>query len=255
MILKILLKNKIFRSKLSKKVRNFFNIKPSFDLVDYTSKNISVSDAFIWRTDNGFKTIFKFTNIIKHFYGEEEQNLRIIFFDSNNNLIKEKYINGIETGELLIDQNFLNNIKGYGVFYVFHNSNSYLNGIIRNSCYTGYSLNDSLPSFVHGNTIAAEQNLNNLKINYGLGGISFYKKNIYTVQNYFNFDKTEIMLVNPTDKGINISINGKNVFLNRGYSRSFDTSKEKLIKIKSNCYLLRPIVFTYNNSFFDVYHG
>lgn len=176
MTLKILLKNKIFRSKISKKVRNFFNIKPSFDLVDYTSENISVSDAFIWRTDNGFKTIFKFTNIIKHFYGEEEQNLRIIFFDSNNNFIKEKYINGIETSELLIDQNLLNNIKGYGVFYVFHNSNTYLNGIIRNSCYTGYSLNDSLPSFVHGNTIAAEQNLSNLKINYGLGGISFYKK-------------------------------------------------------------------------------
>ena len=63
------------------------------------------------------------------------------------------------------------------------------------------------------------------------------------------------MLVNPTDKGINISINDKDVFLDRGYSRSFDTSEEKLIKIKSNCYLLRPIVFTYNNSFFDVYHG
>ena len=66
-------------SKYSKIIRNFLNIRPSFDLIDYTSKNISVSDAFFWRTDNEYKTIFKFTNIINFYYGLEEKDLKIIF--------------------------------------------------------------------------------------------------------------------------------------------------------------------------------
>ena len=80
MNLKILLVDKYLRNKISKRIRNFVGLKPSFDLIDYTSKNLSVSDAFFWRTDNGFKTIFKFTNIIKFFYGENEQELKLVFF-------------------------------------------------------------------------------------------------------------------------------------------------------------------------------
>ena len=59
MSLKKSLLTKVAKSKLSKKIRNILNIKPSFDLVDYNTKNISVSDAFFWRTDNEFETIFK----------------------------------------------------------------------------------------------------------------------------------------------------------------------------------------------------
>ena len=255
MNLKKLLTNKLFRSKFSKKTRNFFNLKPSFDLVNYTEKNISVSDAFFWRTDNGFRTIFKFTNIIKFFYGKEEKNLRIIFFDKNNKLIKEIYVNGNSSNEIVIDEKFLNNIQSHGVFYVFHNSKSFLNGIIRNSCYTGYSFKNSLPSFVHGNTITAEQSLKSMRINYGLGGFSYFKKFTYTVQNYFDYEKTEIMLVNPTNKKLNVNVNEIDIKLDKGCSIIVDTNKNKLIKIKSNCFLLRPVVFTYKKSYFDVYHG
>jgi len=255
MNLKELSMNKFLRSKFSKKIRNFLNIKPSFDLVDYTLKNISVSDAFFWRTDDGFKTIFRFTNIIKFFYGEKELDLKVIFFDRNNKFIKKIYISSTTSNELVIDKSFLNNISSYGVFYVFHKSSNKFNGIIRNSCYTGYSFKNSIPSFVHGNIIVAEQNLENMKITYGLGGVSFFKKFTYKIQNYFNYEATEIMLINPTKKKINILVNDNELNLDKGCSIIVKINKSKLIEITSNCYLLRPIVFTYNNSFFDVYHG
>ena len=49
---------------------------------------------------------------------------------------------------LVIDKKFMNDIEDYGTFYIFHNTNSKFNSILRNSCYTGYSLNKNLPSFV-----------------------------------------------------------------------------------------------------------
>ncbi len=246
---------KIYRNKFTMYFRNILGIRPAIFLLNLSKKNISASDAFFWRTDNGFRTIFKFTNIIKFYYGKEEKNLRIIFFDKNNNLIKEIYVHGNSFNEIVIDEKFLNNIQSHGVFYVFHNSKSFLNGVIRNSCYTGYSFKNSLPSFVHGNTIAAEQNLNSMKINYGLGGFSYFKKFTYTVQNYFDYEKTEIMLVNPTNKKLNVNVNEIDIKLDKGCSIIVDTTKNKLIKIKSNCFLLRPVVFTYKKSYFDVYHG
>ena len=42
----MLLINKIFRNTYSKQLRNLLSIKPSFDIIDYTSQGLSVSDAF-----------------------------------------------------------------------------------------------------------------------------------------------------------------------------------------------------------------
>lgn len=255
MNLKKLLINSLFRKKFSKKIRNFFNFKPTFDLVDYTSKNLTVSDAFFWRTDNGFKTTFKFTNLINFFYKNNEKDLSVIFFDKDNKFIKEEKFNNNVGGQFLIDSELLNNIQSYGVFYVFHNSNDYLNGIIRNSCYTGFSINNSLPSYIHGNTVSAEKKIDSLKINYGIGGYSNIKKKIYIVQNYYKNEKTEIMINNPTKKNLLISVNELKFKIRRGCTKILNIEKDKLIKIKSNCNLLRPIVFTYDKSFFDVHHG
>ncbi len=255
MNLKKLFSRKIFRNKKLKQLRNFIGIRPSFDIISYDEKNISVSDAFFWRTDNGFKTIFKFTNLVSFFYRELEKEIRIVFYDSKNNFIKEVYINGKEKNSIIIDKKYLNNMESYGVFYVFHNTDVDINSIIRNSCYTAFSLNNSLPSFVHGNTITAQKKLNAEKINFGLGGISLFKKRTYHVQNYFEHDKKEIMLVNPTKKRIIIKINNLDLTLNTGCSILLDLKNEKFIKITSKCYLLRPIIFSYNKSYFDVHHG
>ena len=255
MNLKKLLFNKVVKTKVSKKIRNILNIKPSFDIINYNSKNISVSDAFFWRTDNDFKTIFRFSNILKFYYGKEDKDIEIIFFDKNNNFLKKETLNAGYINEILIDKNYFNNLEDYGVFYVFHKSKHYFDGIIRNSCYTGYSYKKSLPSFVHGNTIAAEFNYNLGKIEYNLSGFSFLKKNTYIVQNQFDNKRTEIMLINTTKVSLSILINEIKYKLNSGNSIIVDIGKKKQIEIESNCYLLRPIVFCYDDEFLDVHHG
>jgi hypothetical protein len=257
MNLKISLINQLLRCSYAKKLRNLFGIRPSLDLIDYTSKNISVSDAFFWRTDGEFETIFKFTNILDYFYDVNESKIKLIFFDNNNNLLKEHNIlKSDSSSKILINKSFLNHISNYGVFYVFHETNDSLSAIIRNSCYTGYSWKKNIPSMVHGNTITAQKKFTNHKIDYGIGGYSFFKKRSYIVQNFFSSKKTEVLLVNPTNTTIEVNVN-KNIFkLKKGCSKLIDiVDNTNLIKINSKCYLLRPIVFENNNDYLNVYHG
>ena len=51
---------KIHRTNFAKFIRNIINFRPSIDTIDSNKVNISISDAFIWRTDNQISTIFKF---------------------------------------------------------------------------------------------------------------------------------------------------------------------------------------------------
>ena len=53
----------IKNSKLIKNLRNLVGIRPALTIIDSNKKNLSTSDAFFWRTDNNFKTIFQFTDI------------------------------------------------------------------------------------------------------------------------------------------------------------------------------------------------
>ena len=79
MNLKKLLVNNLFRRSISKKIRNLTGIRPSFDTIDYNNFNMSTSDAFFWRTDEKYQTIFRLTNILDHFYAKREENIKIIF--------------------------------------------------------------------------------------------------------------------------------------------------------------------------------
>ena len=57
---------KFTRSDISIILRNNFHIKEvNMNFKDY--KCLSVSDCFLWRTDNNFKTVFKFSDILKVF--------------------------------------------------------------------------------------------------------------------------------------------------------------------------------------------
>ena len=42
----------------------------SVQIINSNVKNLSTSDAFFWRTDNQFKTIFKYTDIFKLFFND-----------------------------------------------------------------------------------------------------------------------------------------------------------------------------------------
>ena len=59
---------KIAQLKLAKTVRSLIGIRPIIVDVRDVNENISISDGFLWRTDNNFKTTFRFSDILKIFY-------------------------------------------------------------------------------------------------------------------------------------------------------------------------------------------
>ncbi len=257
--LRLYLKN-LLKKKLSISFRNKINIRPvKINLNDF-SKNYSISDNFIWRTDNDFRTIFKFTNLLKFFYNENISLVDIFFYSNESKLIKE--INNIDINELnslIIDKDFMNGIEGFGEFNIFHKSKKENNFSIRNSCYTGFSYKKRQYSYVHGNIPVAKRKMisnNNQILNNEIIGSSALKNKYYIIQNDFSdYLKSEIFLTNPLNCRLNLRINGTEYSLNEKCSDIFTLEKPKVIKIISNSYLCRPIIFTYTKSSVDVMHG
>jgi len=240
-------------------IRNFFNYKPVHMSIDGL-KLISVSDAFAWRTDNNFKTIFKYSDILNIFYKIENSWIEFHFYDKNNNLLKiEKNENLNLSNEMEITSKFFEGLEDYGVFYVYHLSKEIIDNenIISNRCYLGYSQNQNLPSFVHGNTLARFMDISgNNKVYSDIVKTSLFPSHFYKIQKYFdNFDKNELFFSNPTSKTIKFSIDDKNFQLNNGSSLIVDISDKKEITIKSNCLFLRPTVFSYKDEYLDVHHS
>lgn len=241
-------------NKFTKIFRNFIGFKPAIAVLDLNKKNVSTSDAFFWRTDNNFKTVFKFTDIYNFFFKEQSTYCEIFFYDKDNNFIKKIKFSQINLlNEIVVDKSFMNQKEDFGTFYIFHYSKNKNNSIIRNSCYTGYILKDKI-SYVHGNTITALRDLNN-KIDIGIGGRTFFKNNVYQIQNSFKNKNVELMLMNPTKKKLKISINNENFTLDSCCSMIKKINNTDIVKIVSKCYLLRPIIFDYDSDYFDVYHG
>ena len=246
----------IRNSKIIKVLRNFFGYKPSLTIIDSNLNNLSTSDAFFWRTDNNFKTIFRYTDIFNFFFEDKNSEVEILFYDKNNNFLKKSIFTNLDlSNELIIDKSFMNNIEDFGTFYIFHTSSQNNQPIIRNSCYTGYSQNNHHPSFVHGNTVTALKNYNNKHLEFGISGRTFFKENTYQIQNCFKNRKIELMIVNPTNKKLKININNKIFFLESCCSVIKKFENANIIKIRSKCYLLRPIIFSYHKDYLDVYHG
>ena len=84
--MKSLIRN-LFNTKIGVFFRNFFEVRPKYFLLDFNDSNLSVSDAFFWRTDSNYKTLFKFTNLLNFFYKDKESKIEIVFYDKNNKLL------------------------------------------------------------------------------------------------------------------------------------------------------------------------
>ena len=254
--------NLIVNNKYIINIRNLLNIKP----VNLSLKNlnqISISDAFLWRTDNGFNTVFKFTDILNLFYKIEKSFVEIHFYSKTKEKIKVIRLNDLDlSNKIEIDSKFFEGLQDYGVFYIYHYTNSQIpeNIIISNRCYTGYSKNQSLHSYIHGNTLAKYnkiiENENFFNSNKNIVMKTVFQNQTYKIQKLFEaFDKNELFFANPTDEKINFSINKDTYTLKNGCSLLIDVTKYRTITIKSNCLFLRPIVFSYKNDFLDVHHG
>ena len=76
-------------SKLGIVLRNSFKILPINIKTYDNNKTVStVSDVFLWRTDNGFKTKFKFSDILNLFYGVEDSWVELHFYTNEFKGIK-----------------------------------------------------------------------------------------------------------------------------------------------------------------------
>jgi hypothetical protein len=137
--------------------RNNLNFEPVALKLFEKNYPTSVSDAFLWRTDKGYKTKFKYSDILNLFYKIKNSWVEFHFYSKNNELIKIEKVNNLNlSNELEISSKYLDNLEDYGIFYIYHFSENTkdLNNkdIISNRCYLGYSQNSNLYSFVHGNT-------------------------------------------------------------------------------------------------------
>jgi hypothetical protein len=250
---------KIFQSNLGIRFRNFSGFRVIKVNLKGLEKDFSISDTFLWRTDNNYKTIVNYSDILKQYFELDNSTIIIYIFDKKNKLLKiiendsPKNLN-----KLIIEKKTLNNFEGYGTFFIFHKNKNKIDESIRNSCYVGFSKNNNLPSFVHGNLMGASLPIsddNKNKLKFGIVESSLLKNNIYKIQKSFlTYDYIELFIANPTSRNIYFKINNKKYNLSIGECIIINIRKIDIITIKSNCFLLRPIAFVYAREYIDVFH-
>ena len=258
--MKSLIKN-LLKSEISILIRNSLNIKPISIKTNQENYPTTVSDAFLWRTDKGYKTKFKYSDILNFFYKIKNSWVELHFYNKNNQLLKIEKIESLNlSNELEITSEYLNDIEDYGVFYIYHfseNDKDLNNGsIISNRCYLGFSYNNNLHSFIHGNILVKFTSVNSKqKISTDIVKTSLFNNQIYTIQKYFNdFDNNELFFVNPTSKIIEFSLENKKFRLNPHCTMVVET-QNSIISIKSNCLFIRPTIFSYKGKYMDVHHS
>tara|TARA_B100000575_G_scaffold278615_1_gene266111 strand:- start:385 stop:1128 length:744 start_codon:yes stop_codon:yes gene_type:complete len=244
-----------FFKKKSISLRNLFNIKPVYINTTNIPENTSVSDQFIWRTDSDYNTFFRFSDLLKLYFGSEENSFKLVILNNMGDLIFSKKLNFNNNLEEINFKTILENKKGYGTFSLFHFSDKKnFKNVIRNSCYTSFSYNNSLPSNVHGNVPVYYEKQGKLVSK--IIGNSIFCNNKYNLQDTFkNYEKSEIFISNPTSRKLKVYINDNKIILNKWSSAIYDVSNLSTVSLYSNCYYLRPYIFKKNNNYIDVHHG
>ena len=237
--------------------------------------NSVVSDLFIWRNSSTLKTRFELTSIPSFFdpQGNFDHRVVIFFFDSEGKKISEHNLS-IEphTRRTLDLCLFLPVGCGtHGAFSVFH---SHIPDLVRSldsfvseRGYVGYSYKSSdLVSYAHGNFDAiAYSNNSDLQM---LGKQSF-RHRTYQLQYFFNpHFFYEIFIVNPTNSSQVIccdvfSLSGRlmhtlKASLQARASHCFRISPvHEYLKVvlRSRLVMARPLVFRFDESSLDVFHG
>lgn len=253
---------KLFQNKYLIELRNKFNFFPKKINFNNLSKNNSISDAFPWRVDNNFVTKINFTNLPNFFLNSKSFKSEIHIYSNKNKFLKKIEFNNKTFQSFIISKTDIEKIEkniNFGSFYIFHKSQETFetNVSFRNSCYVGFSKNNSFFSYVHGNTPVKYSMYNSNKIQSGLVERSFsiFSSRYSLQENYDDYDFTELFIINPTNKKIFFKINKKRYELEEGYSTIINSKKESKITLNSNCLFLRPVIFNYRQEFFDVHHG
>ena len=71
--------NRILSNDKITTLRNSLKLKP-VQINKYSSVNASISDAFLFRTDQNFLTYFRFSDILNIFYNIKNSKVELVFF-------------------------------------------------------------------------------------------------------------------------------------------------------------------------------
>ena len=80
---------KIFNTNIAIDIRNLIKFRPLKISLQHIKSSESISDAFCWRTDNGFTTTFKYSDILGLFYKIKDSSVHFSFYNKENKLIKK----------------------------------------------------------------------------------------------------------------------------------------------------------------------
>lgn len=250
----------VWNSKFGIYLRNASGIRTQYRKWWVKKEAFSASDNFLWRTDNGFSTEFRLTDIVGKFY-DETSYIDMHIFDKMGRLINRLSFD-ISSGVKTITINANNALKNdYGTFAVFNrpNSNRDYKYAITNRCYTGYVKANTHPSFVHGNLISKLMTLSGS--NKGKIESAFFnhrtRTDFFIQKNFSKFELNELVFANPMAYPITLNLLGDALVLKPGESKiySFSGKDHAFVKISSDFYFPRPIIFSYKKNFFDVHHG
>lgn len=251
---------KVWRTKTTVFVRNMLGIRPIYRRWLLLNQSYAASDQFLWRTDHDFQTEFRVSDIVGKYYGQKSF-LRIHVFDKQG-----RKINQFEQPvEAAVERIFINEnnaaADSYGTFSVFHipETDAGTNYAITNRCYTGYSRLGSMPSFVHGNLLSKIQLLEVDNSPEPFSGFIRHRKKteFYIQKDLEYFDRIELMFVNPLENPIDVTLGEATIKLNPGEVRLIELDRIacRPVKIQSDFFFPRPVIFSFRQQYFDVHHA
>jgi len=239
---------------------------------------VPVSDLFVWRNSNEWKTFFELTDIAGLFFGHENMPARyatICFFDGSGTLFLEKYLDLQPNQRQTLDLSlFVSESKcSFGTFCVFHSHTpqvvTALGSFVAERGYVSYRYNGALlRAYVHGNLDAICQlpDMNRQL----LGSSSFLAREYRLQHELTGAAQYEIAMVNPSSRQQRICcyvlstrhgavLDTQEVKLQPGGAHVFLVQMEQTetarVIISSHLVMARPLVFRINNNRMELFHG
>lgn len=237
-----------------------------------------VSDLFVWRNSDEWKTFFELTDISSLFSDNgsgQERFATFMFFDGGGNTLLEKRVALATSRRQTIDISALLSASAglYGTFCVFHEHTpktiTDLGSFIAERGYVSYRYRGaSLRGYVHGNLDAvALRPGNSMQM---LGSRSVFAREFRLQHELLSSTLYELALVNPCARKMSLflqvfSVRGKGVLeqqraavQSKGchvFPIRIDQSQTARVVIRSRFVMARPLVFRIQNQTMDVFHG
>jgi hypothetical protein len=238
-------------------------------------KESAISDLFIWRKTSEWKTFFELLDINTLINADNEDSgnnsATFVFYDSEGLEIGRENV-AINPGRQTIDINSLipGVYEGWGTYACFHDTipQTLLNSgsFIAERGYSGYEWrNLGARGYVHGNLDAVAKSEKGVEM---LG--TFWKRNLlYKLQHELTGPAIyEFALVNPTKEIQKIEFLTTGTLSDEVVEVAYLPPRASFIKrvevkesenfrlaIRSKLYMARPVVFRFQTSSMDVFHG